>query len=40
MWYFPFADHLFEWFRVGMFNLQDYNNPVVGFKENLDHNLA
>ena len=34
MWYLPFADHLFEWFRVGMFNLQDYNNPVVGFKEN------
>ena len=33
MWYLPFADHLFEWFRVGMFNLQDYN-PVVGFKEN------
>ncbi len=33
-WYLPFADELFEWFRVGMFNLQDYNNPVTGFSDN------
>ncbi len=33
-WYLPFADELFEWFRVGMFNLQDYNNPVADFNKN------
>lgn len=34
IWYFPFADELLEWFRVGIFNLQDYNNPVAGFEKN------
>lgn len=34
IWYLPYVDELFEWFRVGMFNLQDYNNPVATFSEN------
>jgi len=34
LWYFPFADELLEWFRVGIFNLQDYNNPVADFEKN------
>ena len=33
MWYFPYVDELFEWFRVGYFNLQDYNNPVADYKK-------
>lgn len=34
LWYFPYVDELFEWFRVGYFNLQDYNNPISDFKTN------
>ena len=33
LWYFPYVDELFEWFRVGYFNLQDYNNPVADYKK-------
>ena len=35
IWYFPYVDELFEWFRVGYFNLQDHNNPVADSKRNL-----
>ena len=37
MWYFPYVDELFEWFRVGYFNLQDYNNPVADYKKFNDY---
>jgi hypothetical protein len=33
-WYAPYADQLYEWFRVGYYNSQNYNNPVAGFSEN------
>lgn len=33
-WYLPFAKDLYEWFLVGYYNSQDYQNPIAPFKEN------